>query len=61
MAKSPDFEDNKHVARKIDKKKRHARGFTEDVQDKRQSRINFKRYLLELEEEELDEELDENL
>lgn len=63
MVKRSDIDDDhlKHAVRKIDKKKHHSRGFSEDVQDRRQSRISFKRYLLELEEDELNDELDENL
>lgn len=58
----PEFEsDSHHKPRKIDKKKHHRRGYSEDIQDKRHSRINFKRYLLELEEELLDNELNESL
>lgn len=36
------------------KQKFHKRGFSEDVQDKRQARINFKNYVRQLEEESYD-------
>ena len=42
-----------HQPRKIDKKKHRRRGFSEDVQDKRQQRVGFKNYLRQIEEEEL--------
>ena len=42
-----------HQPRRPDKKKHHRRGFTEDVQDKRAARISFKRYVQQLEEDEL--------
>lgn len=48
-----------HKPRKIDKKKHRKRGFSEDSRDNRQSRINFKRYVRELEEDLLDDELDD--
>jgi hypothetical protein len=44
--------------RKKDKKKRHTKGFSEDFQDKRAQRINFKKYIRELEEQELEDDLD---
>jgi len=50
---------NHHQPRALDKKKRRARGFSEDARDNRSARINFKRYVQELEEELLDEELDD--
>lgn len=56
------YEDSHHQPRKVDKKKRHARGFNEDVQDNRAARISFKKYMQQLEEEELyadDEDEDE--
>lgn len=45
--------------RKKDKKKRHMRGFSEDIQDRRVQRINFKKYVRELEEQELEDDLDD--
>lgn len=45
--------------RKKDKKKRHLRGFSEDIQDKRVQRINFKKYVRELEEQELEDDFDD--
>lgn len=56
-----DFETTHHKPRTLDKKKKHRRGFSEDKQDNRQSRISFKRYVQELEEDRLDDEIDENL
>lgn len=53
----PDFLDHHHRPRKQDKRKKNRR-FSED-QDKRAARINFKRYVQELEEELLDEEMDD--
>jgi hypothetical protein len=50
-----------HQPRKIDKKKKHRRGFSEDVQDNRHSRISFKRYLQEVEEMEVDDEVVDEL
>lgn len=50
-----------HKPRKIDKKKHHHRGFNEDTQEQRKSRISFKKYIQSLEEQLLDDELDENL
>jgi hypothetical protein len=55
-----------HQPRKHDKKKHHRRGFSEDIQDRRQARVGFKNYLRQIEEEELsafddeDEDEDEN-
>lgn len=54
-----DHSGNHHQPRTIDKKKHRKAGFSEDARDNRQSRINFKRYVQELEEELLDEELDD--
>lgn len=53
----PDFLDHHHQPRKHDKKKKQRR-FSED-QDRRAARINFKRYVQELEEEMLDDEMDD--
>lgn len=55
-----DYETDHHKPRKPNKKKYHRKGFSEDIQDKRQMRVSFKRYLRELEEELLDDELDES-
>lgn len=44
-----------NVYRKKDKKKRHGRGFSEDIQDKRAQRVSFKKYIREIEESELDD------
>ena len=49
----------RHQPRKSDKRKRHARGFNEDIQDNRAARINFKKYVQQLEEELYDEYEDE--
>ncbi len=55
--KLPKFDDHleKHDQRvkRTDKRKHHQRGFSEDVSDKRATRVNFKSYLRELEEEEV--------
>ena len=55
--KLPKFDDhlekNEQRVKRTDKRKHHQRGFTEDVSDKRATRVNFKSYLRELEEEEL--------
>jgi len=40
------------------KQKFHKRGFSEDVQDKRKARINFKNYVRQLEEDTLEEDFD---
>ena len=50
-----------HQPRKTDKKKKHHRGFNEEVvQDQRASRVNFKNYLRQLREEELmDDDFDD--
>lgn len=56
-----DFETSHHKPRSLDKKKKHRRGFSEDKHDNRHARINFKRYVQELEEDRLDNEIDENL
>lgn len=47
-----------HKPRKIDKKKHHSRGFKEDYQDQRKSRISFKKYLQSLKEQEISDDLD---
>lgn len=47
-----------NVNRKKDKKKRHSRGFSEDIQDKRAQRVSFKKYIREIEESELDYDQD---
>jgi hypothetical protein len=39
-------------ARQLDKKKRHKNGFSENVQDTRKLRINFKNYMRQIEEDE---------
>ena len=57
----PEFENAHHQPRKIDKRKRHRNGYNEDFQDRRHSRISFKRYLLELEEQLLDQEISESI
>jgi hypothetical protein len=44
---------------KKDKRKRHTKGFSEDFQDKRAQRINFKKYIRELEEQELEDDFDD--
>jgi hypothetical protein len=55
--KLPKFDDHleKHDQRvkRTDKRKHHQRGFSEDVSDRRATRVNFKSYLRELEEEEV--------
>jgi len=56
---NPEYSGDHHQPRKIDKKKHRSRGFSEDARDSRNARINFKRYMQELEEELLDEELDD--
>ena len=42
------------MPRKVDKRKHHRPGFSEDVQDRRQARVQFKQYLRQLEESQLD-------
>jgi hypothetical protein len=54
MPKTPEYDH--HEPRKIDKKKRHHRGFTEDVQEKRAGRVGFKNYLRRIREEELEQD-----
>ena len=56
----PEIVTEHHKPRKIDKKKRHAYGYNEDAPTQRQSRIGFKLYLQELEEELLDDNLEDN-
>ena len=57
-----DKEIEHHMPRIIDKKKRHKDGFSEEIQDKRVSRISFKNYVRQLEEEMMEDDLeDENL
>jgi hypothetical protein len=46
--------------RSLDKKKRHGRGFTEDIQEKRAQRVNFKKYMQQIEEQELLDTEDES-
>lgn len=41
-----------------DKKKRHGKGFSEDIQDRRAQRVSFKRYVREIEEQ-LEDEYDD--
>lgn len=55
-----DIQDTHHQPRKSDKRKRHRVGFSEDIQDKRAARINFKKYVQELEEEFINEYDDED-
>ena len=45
-----------HKPRKIDKRKRHHPGFTEDVQEKRATRLTFKNYVRGLEDTLAEEE-----
>lgn len=53
MTKKNSFDDfYSQQPRKLDKKKRHSRGFTEDVQDERVQRVNFKNYIRQLREQE---------
>ena len=40
-----------HKPRKKDKKKHHSRGFNEDAQETRKSRISFKKYMRSIREE----------
>lgn len=47
----PEIDFDHHKPRKIDKKKRHAKGFSDEVVEQRQHRINFKKYLEQVEEE----------
>jgi hypothetical protein len=55
--KLPKFDDhlekNEQRVKRTDKRKHHQPGFSEDISDKRVTRVNFKSYLRELEEEEL--------
>lgn len=53
MSKKPDYTEH-HQPRPLNKKKKHKSGFNEDVADNRRSRINFKNYVRQLKEEELD-------
>lgn len=54
-----DFDSGHHQPRQYSGKKK--RRFNEESQDNRHKRINFKRYIQELEEEDLDDEIDEVL
>lgn len=56
---SNEFDTGHHQPRSIDKKKHHRKGYSEDVDAKRHSRVNFKRYVRQLEEQLLDEELED--
>lgn len=60
MKFDPEFQ---KIERKVDKRKHHRRGFSDDVQDKRHQRINFKKYIQQVEESELDlgDDIDESL
>lgn len=49
------FEEYGQQPRKADRKKKHRRGFSEDIQDSRAQRVNFKRYVRELEEQQLED------
>lgn len=49
-----DIESTHHQPRVKTKGKRHQRGFNEDIQDNRAQRVNFKKYIQQLEEEELE-------
>jgi len=59
IPEKPDDYNGHHQPRKSDKRKKRRQGIAEDNQDRRASRINFKRYVQELEEEMLDEEMDD--
>jgi hypothetical protein len=48
-----------HKPRKIDKKKHHSRGFKEDYEDQRKSRITFKKYVQSLKEQSLSDDVDD--
>lgn len=50
-----------HKPRHIDKKKHHRRGFCEDIdiQQKRNSRINFKKYIQDMKAASLTDDMDE--
>jgi len=53
MVKKTSFDEfYSHQTRKIDKKKRHSRGFSEDIREERAQRVNFKNYIRQLREEE---------
>ena len=45
--------------RKIDKKKHHSKGFSEEVALNRKSKINFKKYLKDIKEAELLDDADD--
>lgn len=61
MTKKTSIDDFYSQPRKLDKKKRHSRGFSEDVHDERAQRVNFKNYIRQLREQEstADEEYEE--
>ena len=51
------MESEHHQPRKIDKKKHHRAGFSEDARDNRKAKIGFKNYMRQLEEETLEQDL----
>lgn len=48
-----------HQPRRVDKKKHHRPGFSEEIQDNRKTRISFKNYVRSLEEDDVDSEYQE--
>jgi hypothetical protein len=59
MAKSEQVSDFYGLKpRKLDKKKHHSRGFTEESHDHRARRINFKNYVRQVREQELGDDID---
>jgi hypothetical protein len=55
------FEEYNQQSRKADKKKKHRKGFNEDAQESRAQRVNFKRYVRTLEEQQLEDYDDEDV
>ena len=54
-----DLFDTHHKQRKLDKKKRHQRGFTEDFKEQRASRVSFKKYMQQISEQEILDDIEE--
>lgn len=55
MSNSEFDTDQHHKQRKIDKKKRHHAGYSDDTKETRKARVGFKNYLKDLEAKELEE------
>lgn len=55
----PKYEFDHHVPRNFNKKKHHKKGFNEDAEQTRYTRVSFKNYIRELDESFLEAELNE--